>query len=370
MKKILIFVLLTLLCSFFSREAPGERMEYTDSRSPVLGAIYEGTAEGGTAVSGVAPHDSGTTYGVHGLSRSASGRGVYGYASSSTGIAYGVYGGSASNSGRGVYGYAFSLSGLTYGVLGESESNEGRGVYGYASAANGTTCGVRGVSASISGKGVYGTASSGTGTTYGVYGKVNSPNGYAVYSEGRMKVAGDLIAANVIPYEGYRNLARDATTSIEIVRFRQEGGSVTEETAPADMAEYSASYAMGNLRDDVYNQWDVGEWASRGVRPRADNPSTWIGVKYRFAGARSVDIVVIYPRPNPIDQILDAWLEIKRGETIVGNMHLGAFPYGGVPKEIPVRIGGVTEMTLKLTNATDGILNAGLAEWQVMGVES
>jgi hypothetical protein len=46
---------------------------------------------------------SGTIYGVHGLSSSASGTGVYGYASARYGRNYGVYGRTNSRSGYGVY---------------------------------------------------------------------------------------------------------------------------------------------------------------------------------------------------------------------------------------------------------------------------
>ncbi len=162
-----------------------------------------GTGNNSRAVSGYANAATGTTYGVFGLSNSASGigvngesfgvAGVRGYATNTTGTRYGVQGLSDSSSGVGVYGesigsagvvgVATALAGAKSGVFGRSDSMAGTGVSGESTAATGVNLGGYFQCFSTSGYGVYGIALATSGTTYGVYGETSSPGGYGIYAK-------------------------------------------------------------------------------------------------------------------------------------------------------------------------------------------
>ena len=170
--------------------------------NPIVSATNTGTGYGilglsnsasGYGVYGQAGAATGFTSGVYGRNFSTQGRGVYGWASAATGATLGVYGQSSSTQGRGVYGYAHRATGFTSGVYGRSDSTQGYGVHGFTSAATGATYALYGQSNSASGYGVYGYAPVASGVNYGMYGKSNSASGYGVYGENTGGLAGGFL---------------------------------------------------------------------------------------------------------------------------------------------------------------------------------
>lgn len=139
---------------------------------------------------GRASNETGTTFGVHGLSNSANGRGVFGEADHPTGFNIGVRGLSTSQGGLGVVGEVTATTGFNEGVRGRTHSTSGRGVNGWAGASTGTTYGVFGQSTSSTGRGVYGLANTSGGTNFGVLGQTGSSTGWGVYSVGNMGASG------------------------------------------------------------------------------------------------------------------------------------------------------------------------------------
>jgi hypothetical protein len=140
--------------------------------SPTLYAVYgQNTGTSGKAI------------GVYGTSVSTTGYGVSGYDSATSGATAGVYGVSASTSGAGVWGFNNATSGNAVGVYGNSASTSGAGVWGFNNATSGNAVGVYGNSASTSGWSVEGNSTAASGVTVGVLGYSYSPTGYGMYGQ-------------------------------------------------------------------------------------------------------------------------------------------------------------------------------------------
>ena len=201
---------------------------------------------GNTGVKGESTSSSGVTYGVWGKSNSPSGTGVYGKHYATTGTGFGVYGITRSEDewSAGVSGYASStaISSLidkTIGVSGFSQGGDGIGVYGQAmhSTTNHATYGGYFESVSNFGTGVYGEATHTSGINYGVRGVSSSPNGYAGYFK-NTNLDGDGIALYA---ESAGAGATDATLRVNNTQ------------ANAGMAAYLTSvgsYATAHFQND------------------------------------------------------------------------------------------------------------------------
>lgn len=290
----------------------------------------------------------------------------------------------------GVTGISFGGEGpndTPIGVIGSAVGGAGSnhqpiGVYGTAISNNDPNADCVGVLGQVygqKGSGVYGNAF--RASTIGVYGKNADPNGYAIYSEGKMKVNGDIeISGSVVQtQEDYKNIARAelknaqgqsaGTATIEIVQWDSAGNEIVN---GANAQYHTGGYPPQNLIDGIYGQWDRGEWASNGVKPRWNEQTSWVGIKIKFPVPVYIDKVVLYFRPNPVDHILDMWLYNYNADGRVIGARLGESTVGGIGKEVPIPEGereNVTTILLKITNSVEGILNAGMAEIECWGRE-
>ncbi|HOU02856.1 MAG TPA: hypothetical protein PLL94_12665 [Bacteroidales bacterium] len=177
----------------------GITLPYSGSATPEDGAVFKITDDRTSGSVGPIPGEI-ISIGLHGVTRSTSGRAIVGEAIANSGNATGIVGTTNSPEGRGILGIGptYGIYGeatshdidRTIGVSGTSHSSTGYGVYGKTSSATGKNYGVYGESISVSGYGVYGRASTATGTNYGVYGETVSPDGYAGYFKGRFYETG------------------------------------------------------------------------------------------------------------------------------------------------------------------------------------
>ena len=132
--------------------------------------------------------------------------GVWAAATANSGTTYGVYGVTSSPDGYAGYfvgGRNYFLRNVGIGIGSDSpvwpldvaatgaraisattSGSGGTAIVGIANAPTGSNTGVFGVSDSTSGIGVYGWSTPGSGTNYGVFGKTNSSSGYAGYFVG------------------------------------------------------------------------------------------------------------------------------------------------------------------------------------------
>ncbi|HOW70844.1 MAG TPA: hypothetical protein PKY77_09605 [Phycisphaerae bacterium] len=222
------------------------------------GGWFQSGGTGGVGAFGWASSGSGTTYGLYGLSDSATGRGVHGWASSASGRNYGVYGQSDGNDGRGVYGIATATTGFTYGGKFENDSTQGGGVQGVAKPDSGETSGVFGQSNSTSGRGVYGIAAASTGQSYGGYFQSKSSEGTGVYASaetGRPAVVADhMLHVGSDTREGWLRVYGTASKESLVNIFAdRDGGNVVvfeSEGRPAAVLEASQDLSGGHLRVD------------------------------------------------------------------------------------------------------------------------
>ncbi|MGA9341000.1 MAG: hypothetical protein WBV61_01535 [Rhodanobacteraceae bacterium] len=144
----------------------------TATTGAAVGTRGQSASTTGTGVAGYANASSGTNAGILGGTNSSAGYGVHGRAADAQGAGLGggigVYG--ESGTGFGVYGV--SAGAMGYGVYGNDPSSYG--VYGFGSR------GVGGVSNNTGGYGVTGTNLATTGVTRGVFGQSNSSAGFGV----------------------------------------------------------------------------------------------------------------------------------------------------------------------------------------------
>jgi hypothetical protein len=246
-------------------------------------------------------------------------------------------------------------------------SPAGAAIIGHAYSTTGNTIGVDGRTRSNSGMGVYGYASSATGTTFGVYGKTDSPDGYAGYFAGRLATTGGLINPNT--FWGI-DMPVSVNDSLYVSQSLYVSGAISS-SATTNLAlsansaiassEYSPGYAADRVKDTIYGRWDEGEWASNGQRAGA-----W--VQLNWAAAINCNKIVIYPRVNRYDQIYDAWLQIRRHDATVTDIHLGQFSNGGAPREIHLtQPDGTNVVAVKvlITETSPDTQNIGLSEIEV-----
>lgn len=231
---------------------------------------------------------------------------------------------------------------FSYGVWGQAEAiNKDESVF---------TIGVVGANSNAFGYGVMGFSTYPTGMTYGVYGSVDSPDGYAVYSEGNTWVNGDIEVTGTIKGD----LDLKVTGSINSV----ESINIAKDATAQASSEYNGNYAASKINDGIYGRWDEGEWASKGEKAGA-----WIQLDWENPVTFSK--VMTHPRPNKYDQIYDAWLQIKRRDGSITDIHLGQFSNGGAPKETHLnKDEGTNVVALKvyITETSPDTYNIGLAE--------
>lgn len=344
-----IFVIL-VLCVFISADAIGARFD-TDGIYVSYGngldtieAHYTGSVDGRSAVHGYADNTSDvTTYGVFGQSAATSGMGVLGKTTHPEG-------------GVGVCGESFYV-----GVWGEDINSTRRNISTYGVFGRSNNVGVCGVANAQYNRYAIG--------VYGLTDNSRYPDSFGVVSEGHAKVIGNLtVTGDIIEKQ---NVARISGVVVEIVKWDGEN-----EIPAGDVAVFGPAYSAENLIDDQMFLWDVGEWASGGVRPRWNDPRSWIGAKLIFPESQivKIDKVITYFRPNPVDHILDYWLYVNYRDGTQFYGHCGEGTFSGLGKEtrIPAEYSGreVRSVLLKITDSVPGILNVGLAEIECLGSSS
>lgn len=291
---------------------------FSSGKTPVVSAVYTSTGDG-YAIYGYASNASGTfPSGIYGRTESFIGNGVYGVSSNSNTNAGGI------------------------GVRGDSHGYNGSGVAGVAT--NGSSRGVSAYSNGPDGIGLYAIAYGINGI--GIYGTCTGANGYAVYSDGKARIAGDLILDG--------NLIMAESMKIPEYANKSETATVTASSV------YNSNYRKENVIDGIINRWDAGEWASLGEKEGAWIQLTW-------GAPQKISEVWIYDRPNKYDHINDAYLLIdNNGDgTADQTLHLGMFPYGGAPKKIYLTSSegsSVYAMKLLISEAKESTMNIGLSE--------
>lgn len=347
MKKIFIIGLLIITtCFYFAknvfalREDAGDRISRTDVTSPVIKAMfnYRGVSPSQPAIIGVA---------------------------------------NSIDPGENSFG----------GVGVKGESYKGTGVQGIGKT------GVSGIAIDEYCTGVEGSYINNEGGGYGVTGRVNSPmavgvmgwnpNGIAVLAYGDLSVYRDIRVDGQIIQTGYKykNINRLGLTDvqqnwlgdvkIDILQWDAAGNEVVN---GPNSQYHTGGYQKDKMRDGIYGFWDFGEYASNGVKPRWNDQTSWLGIRMKFPDNVPVyiDKIDVYPRPNPVDQILDAWVTIEYTDKNPYSLRTGAFPFGGVVRPIVIPEGqreNIKSIMLKITDSVPGILNAGVAEIECWGME-
>lgn len=131
----------------------------------------------------------------------------------------------------------------------------------------------------------------------------------------------------------------------------------------ATVSASSENAADGQLAakatDGVISGWPgdyTREWATRGERTGA-----WI--ELRWGGAKVIDRVVIYDRPNSDDQVTAGTLTFSDGSTVV----VPTLPNNGTALTVTFSPRAVTNVRFNITGVSASSLNIGLSEIEVYG---
>ncbi|MFC0625102.1 glycoside hydrolase domain-containing protein [Kribbella deserti] len=139
--------------------------------------------------------------------------------------------------------------------------------------------------------------------------------------------------------------------NVNWLKFTQLTGNLAKDATASASSEYSAQYAAAKVRDDVTNEWQNGEWASKGE----SNP--W--VRLDWPAARTIGEVVLFDRNNPFDDARAGTLTFSDGTSV---------PVTGIPADgdgLSVKFPAKTVSWMRF-QVTDGRgANVGLSELQV-----
>lgn len=180
------------------------------------------------------------------------------------------------------------------------------------------------------------------------------------YGGGAKEVIFDTVTADIVKLQVTSGVGLNVGLS-EIMVFYdtnlavQQASNLALSSSVTASSEYSWNYRAGLATDGVYGAWDSNEWASRGEM------TPWL--KLTWPTAKQMNKIILYDRCNPIDHIEDAWLRFYLSGSLVKELHIGKFPYGGGAKEI---IFGALEADAVKLEVTSGVgLNIGLSEIMV-----
>lgn len=110
---------------------------------------------------------------------------------------------------------------------------------------------------------------------------------------------------------------------------------------PTVSSQYNANLSANALNDGVIGVWGSGEWAAgTGVLP------AW--ARLTWPTAQSLSTVVLYDRPNTIDQVTGGTLVFSDGTTVA----VDALPNDGTPKTVTFPARNVTWVQFDITTAT------------------
>ena len=110
---------------------------------------------------------------------------------------------------------------------------------------------------------------------------------------------------------------------------------------PTVSSQYNANLSANALNDGVIGVWGSGEWAAAS----ATGP-TW--ARLTWPSAQSLSTVVLYDRPNTIDQVTGGTLVFSDGTTVA----VDALPNDGTAKTVTFPARNVTWVQFDITTAT------------------
>jgi hypothetical protein len=148
----------------------------------------------------------------------------------------------------------------------------------------------------------------------------------------------DWVKVNISTYTGLPGLA-------EIEAYSGYVDPVSPNLAPAaaitGSSQYSAYYAPANVADNVVGVHGSGEWAIA-----ASDMSRW--VKLTWSSTQAVSKIVLYDRPNTIDQVTGGTLTFSDGSTI----SVPSLPNDGSAYTLTFATKNVTSVELKINSFT------------------
>jgi hypothetical protein len=122
----------------------------------------------------------------------------------------------------------------------------------------------------------------------------------------------------------------------------------------AASSSYNENYSAESAIDGKYGIWDESEWASKGeMTPH---------IQFIWDQPELMNKIILYGRSNPVDKILDSWLDLYEKGILIKSIHLEALPEGGAAQVVVFDEVYADAVILRVT---DGVgLNIGLSEFK------